>query len=354
MNEINILKLARILYDYLDEINAYQANDNKNYIIKAEHIREIIDLLYAIVTEYLENDKDLSKLQQLRKDLNDLQNNKLSYRKTGTDGKYYFLIDLSNKYSQLEGKLKHEHILLEGEGSLHGGNILMGSYDGAKTLSESIASLAEFIEGMVNGNLMLKRLSVDTLKTLNQDLISVEDFAVEDVGVTIKDGDYCTTFDQTVRAYENPQQYASNASNTGSKSLASVGKNFAPGDYDLAIRVRLATSNTTSGLDGISLIVKISNSNDETESWKIQRRCLSTQDYTTLHIPVTHKGSRSEIEKINDGQTTIEVQFDQQMKIDILSSEAYADRDILYIDSIAISPITTAVYNEVGTSIIKG
>ena len=349
MNDINILDLARILYGYLDEINAYQANNNKNYIIKAEHIREIIDLLNAIVIQYLENDdaENLSKLQQLRKDLDDLQDSKLSYRTTGSDGKYYFLTDLSNRHLQLEGKLKAEHILLEGEGSLHGGNILMGSYPGAKTLSASIASLAEFVEGMVNGDLMLKRLSVDALKTLNQDLISEKEFAVENVGREINDEDYCTTFDQTVRAYENPNQYANGS------PLAFVSKNFAPGDYDLAIRVRLATDNTTSGLDATALIVKISNSNNETESWKIQKRCLSTQDYTTLHIPVTHKGSRSEIEKTNNGQTTIEVQFDQQMKIDISSSTAYANGDILYIDSIAISPITTAVYNEFDTSITK-
>lgn len=343
----NTTELTNALKGYLDGINAYQASSSKNYVIQAEHMRDVINLLIELVETYLKSSDDThpSVLEQLQNNLKTLVNDHLQYR-ANASSVFRFKTHLADKYDQLEGQLDKTFIKLKGDNSLTGSDILMGNYQGAKTLSESLGNVAKHVDALLDGSLNLDKLNISSLKTLNQDLISAATI-MSNAGSLIKEVEYCTTFNQEVSIFSNMQMI-----NNGT-NLISTNQEFAPGDYDLAIRLRLRTNNTTKGLDGTALVVNVASSSNETQSWNIKRKCLSTSDYKTIHIPITHKGGKSVKSELIDGQVVDVVEFDHNLFINIDKASAYAEGDALYIDSIAISPITVAVYDEVGTSIIK-
>ena len=339
---ISIEELLEQVLEHRAAIEPYQSTTSNNYIIDAEHLIGIIDLLVGIIYTYLRGkDKPTSKLENLQSDFQALvcESGKLS--DSTFDGVYHFKTHLTNQFGQLNGTLPAKFIQLTGDGALTGENILINNSKGAQTIEKIVEYTKKAVDQLLNGSIQIGKFEALTLKTLNQDLMSGDSIKNLQNGTSVQDQACCTSFD-TVACFNMP------LSNTN-QELLSFDKIFACGDYSLGVRLRLSTNNVTRGLDGGALQIEAFNGNACIGSWVVNRGGIVGNKYKTIHIPITHTGN-VEIENNGINNKTV---FNRNLSVKITALDSYQSGDVLYVDYVSVSPATIAVYDEVGTNNIQ-
>lgn len=345
--------MAKYIYDigklkeYLASIASYGA-DNKNYIIDAAHLQEVINSIEGLVT-YLTSgvganetigSTDNDVINESEKGFYDSYSVEVSINRLKSyidelvnqlQNGYIAKVDLSGNSAGFYNKLPAKHILLKGDDALTAENIHTGT-GSSKTIAKELSDIITNFNSYTNGDTIHDQFIVVNLKTnvsdispctnckssnLNSDIIS------EDI-----DKGNPSSYEKVVKA-----TVSSDSNKSDDVKVLNYNKEFAYGNYDLTLRVRAESSSGIVNAGNAGLVITIKSGETEIGTWNIYNSKI-TDKYTSFNIPFEHNGDMS----TNTRKITIAVSVKNQNNYDA--------NQVFYFDYLTINPITTTTYNE--------
>ena len=348
-DEIQITKeeLYNIVSEYLEDLENYTNNDNQdNYIIKANHIKNIIKYICKI-DEYIEdpngsvaenyggnnneyigididNTSQNIVLKTFKKALNDL------VAALKGNSKDVLNIDLSGENTNLTSLLKSTHIKLSTEkDGLNANNI---PYNEDMSIVDWVAKHIEDFNDFTNNKTVHQKFIMKDYQTYNSIIIPAQEI-FDNSSFGEKRGEVCVDLEYP-HSYNQVLRCPCSKNEITKENVISLKKTFAYGCYDLSLRIR--TTDITFSSSPV-VVIKIYSEDEIVSTWNVYPQKM-TKEYLNINIPFKHNG-KNKNKDFNTDKTI-------QIKVEVEGIDRKSNDEYVYFDYISINPTTTATYNE--------
>ena len=347
--EVTKENLYETVGGYLEDLENYTNDGNKkeNYIIKADHIKNIIEYIrkiheyiddpnengsvtdnYGNNNEYIGIDIDNTSqnivLKTFKKALNDLV---AALKGNSRD---VLNIDLSGENTNLTSLLKSTHIKLSTDkDGLNANNI---PYNEDMSIVDWVAKHIEDFNDFTDNRTVHQKFIMKDYQTYNSIIIPAQEI-LNNSNFGTKKTERCVDF-ECPHSYDTALRCPCSKNEIDKETAILLEKQFAYGCYDLSARMRITDIDSSSSP---VIVIRIYSENEIVGTWNIYPQKME-EKYFNINIPFKHNG----VNKNKD----FDINKAIRVEIDVNGIYRKSDSEYVYFDYVSINPTTTATYNE--------
>lgn len=347
--EVTKEELYDIVSEYLKDLENYTSDGNQqNYIIKADHIKNIIEYICKI-DEYIEdpngtvdenyggynneyigididNTSQNIVLKTFKKALNDL------VAALKGNSRNVLNIDLSGENTELAGCLKSTYIVRSAKASDDGLNANNIPYDDTMTIGDYIREHIKNFEDFTDKNTVHEKILMKDYQTYNSIIVPAQEI-LNNSNFGTKKAERCVDFEYP-HSYDTALRCPCSKNEIDKETAILLEKQFAYGCYDLSVRMRITDIDSSSSP---VIVIRIYSENEIVGTWNVYPQKME-EKYFNINIPFKHNG----VNKNKD----FDINKAIRVEIDVNGVDRKSDSEYVYFDYVSINPTTTAIYNE--------